>query len=104
MPFAALGHSRPLRLATLLVTAYVIAVHIPAIGGVPWLSQAGAPAHSNASQVASLAPTAPVPAEAPGAPVRVALVAPALTPAPPPAVPAALPDAASGSAARAPLG
>ncbi len=40
LPFAALGHSRPLRVATLLVTLYVMAVHIPAFGGVPWLSPA----------------------------------------------------------------
>lgn len=40
LPFAALTRSRPLRLATLLVTLYVMAVHIPALGGVPWLSQA----------------------------------------------------------------
>jgi len=40
LPFAALGRSRPLRVATLLVTLYVMAVHIPAFGGVPWLSQA----------------------------------------------------------------
>jgi Glycosyltransferase family 87 len=40
LPFAALGHSRPLRVATLLVTLYVIAVHVPAFGGVPWLSRA----------------------------------------------------------------
>ena len=40
LPFTALGHSRSLRLATLLVTLYAIAVHIPAVGGVPWLSQA----------------------------------------------------------------
>ncbi len=40
LPFAALTRSRPLRLATLVVTLYVMAVHIPAFGGVPWLSQA----------------------------------------------------------------
>lgn len=40
LPFAALARSRPLRLATLLVTLYVMAAHIPALGGVPWLSQA----------------------------------------------------------------
>ncbi len=40
LPFAALGRSRSLRLATLLVTIYVMAGHIPAFGGVPWLSQA----------------------------------------------------------------
>ena len=40
LPFAALARSRPLRVATLLVTLYVMAVHIPAFGGVPWLSQA----------------------------------------------------------------
>ncbi|MHB8533652.1 MAG: hypothetical protein ACYDC2_13115, partial [Solirubrobacteraceae bacterium] len=38
LPFAALGRSRPLRLLTLLVTLYVMAVHIPAFGGAPWLS------------------------------------------------------------------
>jgi len=40
LPFAALSLSRPLRLATLLVTLAVVAVHIPALGAVPWLSQA----------------------------------------------------------------
>lgn len=40
LPFAALGRSRALRVATLLLTLYVMAVHIPAFGGVPWLSQA----------------------------------------------------------------
>ncbi len=40
LPFAALSRSRPLRVATLLVTLYVMAAHIPALGGVPWLSQA----------------------------------------------------------------
>jgi hypothetical protein len=40
LPFAALGRSRRLTVATLLVTLYVMAVHIPAFGGVPWLSQA----------------------------------------------------------------
>ncbi len=50
LPFAALTRSRSLRVATLLVTLYVIAVHIPAFGGVPWLSQAAG----------STAPTQPV--------------------------------------------
>ncbi len=40
LPFAALGRSRGLRVATLVLTLYVMAVHIPALGGVPWLSQA----------------------------------------------------------------
>jgi len=43
LPFAALGRSRSLRLAALLASAYLIAVHIPALGRVPWLSQAGPP-------------------------------------------------------------
>ena len=42
LPLAALGLSRALGLAALLVTAYLLAVHIPALGGVPWLSQAPA--------------------------------------------------------------
>lgn len=40
LPFAALGRSRALRVGALLLTIYVIAVHLPAFGGVPWLSQA----------------------------------------------------------------
>jgi len=40
LPFAALARSRPLRVATLIVTLYVIAAHTPAFGGVPWLRQA----------------------------------------------------------------
>jgi hypothetical protein len=40
LPFAALARNRPLRVATLLVTLYVMAAHTPAFGGVPWLSQA----------------------------------------------------------------
>ncbi len=39
LPLAALGRSRRLQLATLLATAYLLLVHIPALGGVPWLSQ-----------------------------------------------------------------
>jgi hypothetical protein len=41
LPLAALGRSRPLRVATLLLTAYLIVIHLPALGGEPWLSQAG---------------------------------------------------------------
>jgi Glycosyltransferase family 87 len=45
LPLAALGRSRRLQVAALLATAYLIAVHLPALGGEPWLSQAkGAPA------------------------------------------------------------
>ena len=40
LPFAALGRSRTLRAATVLATIYVLAVHVPALGGVPWLSAA----------------------------------------------------------------
>ncbi len=58
LPLAALGRSRRLRVASLLATAYLIAVHLPALGGVPWLSQAGAGAHPQASQIASVAPGA----------------------------------------------
>ncbi len=39
LPLAALGRSRALSVATLLATAYLLAVHVPAFGGVPWLSQ-----------------------------------------------------------------
>jgi hypothetical protein len=41
LPLAALGRSRRLQVAALLATAYLIAVHLPALGGEPWLSQAG---------------------------------------------------------------
>ena len=40
LPFAALGRSRSLRSCALLLSVFVIAVHLPALGGVPWLSQA----------------------------------------------------------------
>ncbi len=40
LPLAALGRSRALGLAALLATLYTIAVHLPALGGVPWLSSA----------------------------------------------------------------
>jgi hypothetical protein len=40
LPLAALGRSRRLQIAALLATAYLIAVHLPALGGQPWLSQA----------------------------------------------------------------
>jgi hypothetical protein len=53
MPLAALGRSRRLRVVSLLATAYLILVHLPALGGEPWLSQAGS-ASSNASQIASV--------------------------------------------------
>ncbi len=39
LPLAALSRNRGLTLATLLATAYLLAVHVPAFGGVPWLSQ-----------------------------------------------------------------
>ena len=44
LPFAALSRSRSLRAATLLATVYLIAVHVPALGGQPWLS----PSHADA--------------------------------------------------------
>jgi hypothetical protein len=54
LPFAALGRSRSLRVATLLVTLYAMAVHIPAFGGVPWLSQArGSTASTRLAQIGS---------------------------------------------------
>jgi len=39
LPFAGLARSRSLRVVTLLACAYVLAVHLPALGGNPWLSQ-----------------------------------------------------------------
>jgi len=39
LPFAALGRSRRLRCAALLASAYLLVVHVPLLGGVPWLSQ-----------------------------------------------------------------
>ena len=38
LPFAALGRSRALWVTALLATAYLLAVHLPALGGQPWLS------------------------------------------------------------------
>ena len=40
LPLAALSRSRALMLATLLATLYLIVVHLPVLGGQPWLSQA----------------------------------------------------------------
>lgn len=38
LPLAAVGRSRALRVATLVATAYLLAVHLPALGGQPWLT------------------------------------------------------------------
>jgi len=46
LPCAALGRSRALRAAALLASVYLIGVHLPAFGQVPWLSQAGPPTPS----------------------------------------------------------
>jgi hypothetical protein len=40
LPLAAVSQSRSLRAATLLATTYLIAVHLPALGGEPWLTAA----------------------------------------------------------------
>jgi Glycosyltransferase family 87 len=40
IPLAAVCRSRSLRAATLLASGYVIAVHVPALGGQPWLTPA----------------------------------------------------------------
>ena len=37
LPLAAIGRSRPLRIAAIVATVYLIAVHLPALGGHPWL-------------------------------------------------------------------
>jgi len=41
LPLAALGRSRALRVAALLATGYLLALHVPALGGHPWLSAPG---------------------------------------------------------------
>jgi len=41
LPLAALGRSRRLGAATVALTAYILAVHLPILGGVPWLSGPG---------------------------------------------------------------
>ncbi len=41
LPLAALSSSRALRSVALLATVYLIATHLPALGGQPWLSAAG---------------------------------------------------------------
>ncbi len=38
LPLVALSRSRKLELAALLASGYLLAVHLPALGGVPWLS------------------------------------------------------------------
>ena len=40
IPLAAVSRSRSLRAAMLLATAYLVAVHLPALGGQPWLTPA----------------------------------------------------------------
>jgi Glycosyltransferase family 87 len=40
LPLAAASQSRALRAAALLATAYLIAVHVPTLGGQPWLTAA----------------------------------------------------------------
>lgn len=40
LPLAAVSPSRSLRTATVLATLYLIAVHLPALGGQPWLTPA----------------------------------------------------------------
>ena len=40
LPLAAVSRSRALRAATLVATTYLIAVHLPALGGQPWLMPA----------------------------------------------------------------
>jgi hypothetical protein len=35
---AAVGRSRPLRIAVLAATGYLLATHLPALGGQPWLA------------------------------------------------------------------
>jgi hypothetical protein len=56
LPLAALGRSRGLRTATLLATAYLVVVHLPAVGGEPWLSHAGS-SGASLTQVASTGAT-----------------------------------------------
>lgn len=41
LPLAALGRSRRLAPVALVATLYLVAVHVPAFGGQPWLSPAG---------------------------------------------------------------
>ncbi len=41
LPLAALGRSRALSIATITATLYILAVHLPALGGQPWLSGPG---------------------------------------------------------------
>jgi hypothetical protein len=41
LPFAALSRSRALTVVALAATGYLVVVHMPALGYVPWLSGAG---------------------------------------------------------------
>jgi hypothetical protein len=50
LPLAAASGSRSLRVAAVLATAYLIAVHLPALGGRPWLT----PAASSPARTAPL--------------------------------------------------
>ncbi len=49
LPLAAWGRSRSLRAAALLATVYLVAVHLPVLGGQPWLTPAGGGAGAVAS-------------------------------------------------------
>ena len=58
LPLAAVSPSRSLRAATVLATLYLIAVHLPALGGQPWLTPAAY------QRRGSISCTAPGPASA----------------------------------------
>jgi hypothetical protein len=55
MPLAALSASRRLRCAALVATLYLVAVHLPALGGLPYLQAPGKP-NPAAGQLAQAPP------------------------------------------------
>jgi len=59
LPLAALGRSVPLRAVAIAGTLYLIAVHLPALGGKPWIAGPSRPSYPAAGRLKrTLVPTA----------------------------------------------
>ncbi len=64
LPLAALGRSVPLRAVALAATLYLIAVHLPAFGGQPWIAGPDRPSYPAAGRLKrTLVPTAVSPSQ-----------------------------------------
>ncbi len=58
LPLAALGRSRPLRAVAVAGTVYLLAVHLPALGGQPWIAGPARPSYPAAGRLKrTLVPT-----------------------------------------------